>query len=76
MLLDYLENVYIFKSNNCLNFMGGAATDAHFEVTLKSKKVFLAICLKTYTLMLLKYIQNIYILKGNNCLHFDRNRIR
>ena len=33
MLFQYLENVYILKSYNTLNFMGGAATDAHFEVT-------------------------------------------
>ena len=45
MLLVYLENVYIFKSNNCLHFVGGAATDAHFEVTLKYKKYFLTIFL-------------------------------
>ena len=36
-----------FKSNNSLNFVGGGATDAHFEVTLKCKKGFLAIFLRT-----------------------------
>ena len=45
MLFQYLENVYIYKSNNTLHFVGGAAIDAHFEVTLKYKKGFLVIFL-------------------------------
>ena len=47
MLFQYLENVYIFKSNNTLNFVGGAATDALFEVTLKCKKGLFGKFLKT-----------------------------
>ena len=48
--------------------MGGAATDAHFEVTLKSKKIFFwQFVWETYTSMLLKYLHNVYILKGKSC---------
>ena len=47
MLFKYLENVYIFKTNNWLNFfMGGTAIDAHFQVTLKCQKGFLVKFLK------------------------------
>ena len=46
MLFQYLENVYIYKSNNTLHFVGGAATDTHFEVTLKCQKGFLVKFLK------------------------------
>ena len=44
--------------------MGGAATDAHFEVALKSKKVFLTICLRNL------YIDVVEIF--TECLHIKR----
>ena len=47
MLFKYLENVYIFKTNNWLNFVGGTSISAHFDVPLKCQKGFLAIFLKT-----------------------------
>ena len=47
MLFSYLENIYIFKKDNWLDFVGGVVADAHFKVTLNCKKGFLAIFLRT-----------------------------
>ena len=46
MLFKYLENIYIFKTNNWLNFVGGTTIEAQFEVTLKCQKGFLVKFLK------------------------------
>ena len=57
--------LHLKKNNNWLNFVGGTAIDAHFEVILKCLNF-----LRPYSWMLFKYLQNFYIFKRDNLLNF------